>query len=241
MTTLNQLTAIDAAHAASTTSDKYGFVSSRAIIDNLQNLGFTPRKIEIQRANKIERQGFQKHIVRMRHSQLMPTLGEEFPEIILINSHDGLSSLKMMLGIFKLVCSNGMVSGSVEDEIKYTHRKVNLDAINEGAMNLVGRAGRINDSVNRMKSRQLTITERNDFIHQAALLRYDEPNQIQLDSLNRLRRYDDRGDNLWNTFNRVQENLTQGRRYSGIRRITSPSADVAINRGLWNLAESILN
>jgi hypothetical protein len=241
MTTLNQLTAIDAAHAASTTSDKYGFVSSRAIIDNLQNLGFTPRKIEIQRANKIERQGFQKHIVRMRHSQLMPTLGEEFPEIILINSHDGLSSLKMMLGIFRLVCSNGMVSGSVQDEIKYTHRKVNLDAINEGAMNLVGRAGRINDSVNRMKSRQLTITERNDFIHQAALLRYDEPNQIQLDSLNRLRRYDDRGDNLWNTFNRVQENLTQGRRYSGIRKITSPSTDISINRGLWTIAETILN
>jgi hypothetical protein len=108
-------------------------------------------------------------------------------------------------------------------------------------MNLVGRAGRINDSVNRMKSRQLTIIERNDFIHQAALLRYDEPNQIQLDSLNRLRRYDDRGDNLWNTFNRVQENLTQGRRYSGIRKITSPSTDISINRGLWTIAETILN
>jgi hypothetical protein len=171
----------------------------------------------------------------------MPTLGEEFPEIILINSHDGLSSLKMMLGLFRFVCSNGMVSGDVQDEIKYTHRKVNLDAINEGAMSLVSRAGRITDSVNRMKSRQLTISERNDFIHQAAMLRYDEPNQIQLDSLNRLRRYDDRGDNLWNTFNRVQENLTQGRRYSGIRRITSPSTDISINRGLWKLAETILN
>jgi hypothetical protein len=191
--------------------------------------------------NKEERQGFQKHIVRLRHSQLMPTLGEEFPEIILINSHDGLSSLKMMLGLFRFVCSNGMVSGDVQDEIKYTHRKVNLDAINEGAMSLVSRAGRITDSVNRMKSRQLTISERNDFIHQAAMLRYDEPNQIQLDSLNRLRRYDDRGDNLWNTFNRVQENLTQGRRYSGIRRITSPSTDISINRGLWKLAETILN
>jgi hypothetical protein len=241
MTTLNQLSAIDAAHAASTTSDKYGFVSSRAIIDNLQTLGFSPRKIEIQRANKIERQGFQRHIVRLRHNELMPVVGSEFPEIILMNSHDGSSSVKMMLGVFRLVCSNGMVSGSVQDEIRYVHRKANVELINDGAMRLVNSAGRLTDAINRMKSRELTLVERNEFIRQAAKLRYDEPEENQLLSLNSLRRYEDRGDNLWLTFNRVQENLTQGKRYSGIRRITSPSADVAINRGLWNLAESILN
>ena len=242
MIALNQLTAIDASHAATTTSKHYGFVSSRAIIENLQSLGFEPRKIEIQRVNKIERQGFQKHIVRMRHSQLMPSVvGSEFPEIVLINSHDGLSSLKMMLGMFRLLCSNGLVSGSVHDEIKFMHRKVNVESINQGILNLANNAGRITECVARMKSRDLTDSERNDFIHQAAMLRYDEPKQIQLDSLNRLRRYDDQGNNLWNTFNRVQENLTQGRRYSGVRRITSPSADIEINRGLWNIAETILN
>ena len=31
------------------------------------------------------------------------------PQIILTNSHDGFNSFKFMLGIFRLVCSNGLV------------------------------------------------------------------------------------------------------------------------------------
>ena len=250
--TLNQLTAIDAAHAASTTSDKYGFVSTRSVIDNLTDLGFRTRSIQIQRVNKEERKGFQKHIVRMQHSDLMPKVGDEFPEVVLINSHDGGSSYKMMLGMFRLVCSNGMVSGSIQDEIRFVHRKVNIERINEGVMQIVDRAARLGDVVSRMKSRELTLPEQASFVEEAVKLRYDAPNEDstyaetsqwrhRLYSMNALRRYEDRGNDLWRVFNRVQENLTQGRRGSGVRRITSPSTDIDINRKLWTLAESALN
>lgn len=249
---INQLNAIDAVHAASRTSEKYGFVSTRSVIDNLTNLGFTTRSVQIQRVNKEERKGFQKHIVRMQHSSLMPKVGDEFPEIVLINSHDGGCSYRMMLGIFRLVCTNGMISGNIEDEIRFVHRKVNLDRINDGVMQMVGRAARLGDVVNRMKSRELAVPEQISFIEEAVKLRYDAPEtgadlsdvhqwNRRLHAISSIRRYEDRGNDLWRVFNRVQENLTQGRARSGIRRITSPTADLNVNRELWNLAEQFLN
>lgn len=249
---INQLTAIDAVHAASRTSEKYGFVSTRSVIDNLTGLGFTARSVRIQRVNKEERKGFQKHIVRMQHSSLMPKVGDEFPEIVLINSHDGGCSYRMMLGIFRLICTNGMVSGNIEDEIRFVHRKVNIERINEGVMQMVGRAARLGDVVSRMKSRELTLPEQASFVEEAVKLRYNAPEagsdysdqrewQHRLHSMNQLRRYEDRGSDLWRIFNRIQENLTQGRRGSGVRRITSPTTDLNVNRELWNLAEQFLN
>ena len=252
MITINsQLNAIDAAHAASTTSSKYGFVSSRAIIDNLTTLGFTPRQIQIHKVRKDERQGFQKHIVRMQHSDLMPKVGDSFPEIVLINSHDGSCRYRMMLGMFRLICTNGMVSGNIEDEINFTHRIANVDKIQDGAMQLVNRASRMSEVMQMMSGRQLDITERRSFVENALQLRYNKPSgdatnedysdwNQRIDAINKPRRYEDSANNLWVVFNRVQENLTQGVR-GGARRITSPSSDLNVNRELWNLAENLLN
>ena len=248
---IETLTPIDAAHAAQTTSEKYGFVSSRAICDCLADAGFQPRSIQIQRTNKDERRGFQKHIVRFRHAQLMPSVGDSFPEMLMINSHDGSSSLKLMLGVFRLVCSNGMVSGDVHDQMRFIHRKANLDDIHDGALRLIGRAGELSDKVERMKERIMTPSVTADFAEKALLLRYDKPDaeasyadqhdwDRKLTRVTWARRYEDRGDNLWLMFNRIQENLTQGRKHSGIRQITSPSKDVEINTKLWNLSQDYL-
>ena len=65
---------LTAEHGASTVSNRYGFVSTRTLLDNLQAEGFTPRDIQIARVNKTERQGFQKHIIRLQHADLMPSI-----------------------------------------------------------------------------------------------------------------------------------------------------------------------
>ena len=59
------------------------------------------------------------------------------------------------------------------------------------------------------------------------------------------RRSNDRGTDLWVTFNRVQENLLKGglagRAKSGrrvrTRQVRSVTEDVRLNRALWRLAE----
>jgi hypothetical protein len=258
-TQLNKLTAIDAQHAASNRSSKYGFISSRSIIESLTDEGFSIRKVDIQRTKDPIKLGFQRHFVRMRHSDLLPQVGDYFPEVLVMNSHDGSSKFRMTLGIFRLVCSNGMVSGSSHDEIAFSHRQISLEAIHNGVHQLISGAGRLREQVSKMGSRQLTITEINEFATNALRLRYDKPVEQEAETReqyfresarwnNRLattlntRRAEDAQNSLWNVYNRIQENLTQGAgRGSGIRRITAPLADIEINRNLWNLAEAYLN
>src|SRR5699024_11228611 len=43
--------------------------------------------------------------------------GQEVPEIILLNSHDGSSSYQMIPGIFRFVCTNGLVCRSEERRV----------------------------------------------------------------------------------------------------------------------------
>jgi hypothetical protein len=260
----NQLTAIDAAHAASNRSSKYGFISSRAIIDSLVTEGFSIRKVDIQRTKDETKQGFQRHIVRLQHQSLLPKqVGDYFPEILLMNSHDGSSALRMTLGLFRLVCSNGMVSGSTTDEIRFAHRQISLPAIQGGIMRLVEGSGRITDAVDRMGAIHLNQSQMKEFAERAIALRYENPNgnnifqptaedldkkkketfrwENRLNSVTRILRPEDNENTLWNFYNRVQENLTQGIQGGGIRRITAPLADLSVNRDLWNIAESYLN
>jgi hypothetical protein len=63
----------------------------------------------------------------------------------------------------------------------------------------------------------------------------------------RARRFEDRSDNLWTTFNRTQENMIQGglqaRTANGKRTHTRPvgsiDTNVKLNRALWVLADEM--
>ena len=55
-----------------------------------------------------------RHFVRMRHEQHMREINGSVPEIMVINANDGSSSLRMEAGLFRFVCSNGLIVKSQE-------------------------------------------------------------------------------------------------------------------------------
>jgi hypothetical protein len=233
---------LTAEHGASTVSDRYGFVSTRTLLDNLQAEGFTPRDIQIARVNKTERQGFQKHIIRLKHDSLMPSIGNDHqPEIVLVNSHDARSSLKLALGIIRFVCMNGIISGEMAFSTRFIHRDITTDRVNEAAIGLTKMVPQLQARIAGMKERVLSEPEVGKFIRDAAALRWDDERKINevTWALGRKRRYEDGTNNLWQVFNRVQENIIRGG--YRVRKITSAAKDVEINRDLWNLAAGFLN
>ncbi len=239
MTVLDPLEAVQ---AASSTSDRYGFISTKQIITNLADFGFTPRTIEVCRANKAETKGFQKHVVRLSHKDILPQVNDEgHPEIVLMNSHDGKSALRFALGYFRFVCSNGMVAGSSVYQTRIIHREISASSVHDAVVSIAQRAPEMLDSINRMKSRFLHPLVEQTFVEEAAKLRWDQPSDRALHFLSAPRRQEDAQNNLWQVFNRVQESLTKGNRYYGIRRITSPSKDVQLNEQIWNLAQNFVN
>jgi hypothetical protein len=242
---------ITAVHAAPTRSTRYGFISTQEIVNALGESGYEPRQIQYGKVRKDENRGFQKHIIKFQHRDITNIGGEVAPEFVLINSHDGTSSAQLSLGLRVFACLNGLVTGDIFQTLKVYHRNTDVNHFITAANELRSNVPQLVERVELFRQKELTDASQKQYLIDALKLRYDQPEadgeyldrrewETRLFYLNRARRYADGGTNLWQTFNRVQENLTKGRPGSGIRKLSAPAADLKVNKQLWNLTEQYL-
>ncbi|MDN4571678.1 hypothetical protein DBB29_00035 [Pandoraea cepalis] len=229
-------------------SDRYAYIPTSQVLDALRAEGFQPYMAIQQRVNDPAKREHTKHLIRFRHATQMDA--PEWPELLLMNSHDGTSSYKMMTGMFRLVCSNGMVCGRSLGEIAVPHKGNVLDKVRDGANEILDGFGLITEVKDSMRTLPLNEGERLAFARAALALRYDEkvsPAPITETQILRPRRSSDTGTDMWTTFNVLQENITRGgisgRNATGkrttTRAITGLDSNVGVNRGLWVLAEEM--
>ncbi len=86
-------------------SERYTYIPTINIINKLRDEGFQPFFACQSRVRDLGRREYSKHMLRLRREGHIN--GQEVPEIILLNSHDGSSSYQMIPGIFRFVCTNG--------------------------------------------------------------------------------------------------------------------------------------
>lgn len=231
------------------TSQKYSLIPTSRVISVLQDHGWHPAKVQEARAKEGNR-GFQKHIVRLRQESGDLRVGDSFPEIVLINSHMGSSSFQLMLGMFRLVCSNGMVVGDTFEDYRIRHVGYTDEAVEKALQSLVYHAPRAIESVNTFKGIELSQPERLAYAQSVIELvkGEDETYSIEPRDMLSVRRYDDAKNDLWTTFNVAQENVIRGgvrkrgtsygqRRRTGA--INSIDKNVTLNRALWTLTEKM--
>ncbi len=237
-------------------SERYTYIPTIEVLRGLRKEGFEPFMVA-QGASRIEGKAeFTKHMIRMRHAGQVQARPEA-NEIILINSHDGASSYQMLAGMFRFVCCNGLVVGSVVDDIRIPHKGNIQGEVIEGAFRVLDEFEAVERHTEAMKALPLEPREEIAFATAALALRFGEqpvedtgghrPAPVTAEQLNEARRVDDIGHNLWTTFQRVQENVMRGgqpgRSVQGRRLQTRPvgSIDrgVSLNRALWMLAEEM--
>ena len=241
-------------------SERYTYIPTIDVLRGLRKEGFEPFMVA-QGASRVEGKAeFTKHMIRLRHQrgnsgpvQTRP----EANEVILINSHDGASSYQMLAGMFRFVCCNGLVVGDVVDDIRIPHRGDIKGEVIEGAFRVLDEFDAVGEHTEAMKALQLQPPEETAFATAALALRFGEraveetgghrPAPVTAEQLIEARRPEDLGHSLWNTFQRVQENVIRGgqpgRSAQGRRLQTRPvgSIDrgVSLNRALWMLAEEM--
>ena len=238
------------------TSQNYRFLPTISVVNALRDSGFNVVKATQSRC-RIEGKGeFTKHMIRLRHSTYMNPLniGDEVPEIVLVNSHDRSSTFKFMLGIFRLVCSNGMVVASEKIEslsVRHTGSSNLLNEIIDVTAEIVNEAPKAIEQINRFKSIPLTPDEQLAFAAGARELMTTSIN-IEPSSLLQVRRYNDHGSkdgsrDIWKTSNVIQENMIRGgvrgvnanNRLMRTREVKSVQGDININKALWTLTEHL--
>ena len=241
-------------------SSKYAFVPTLGVIEAMMKAGFEPFSAT-QSLTQIEgKQPFAKHMLKFRHQDVSQSLvvGDVIPEIALVNSHDGECAFRLMAGLFRLACSNGLLVAEAEImSIIVRHTGDILRDVVNGSQRLTEDAGKALGTVRAWQQLQLTDGEAHAFAESAHALRFADAKgaintPITPDQLLAPRRWEDAGNDLWKTFNRVQENALVGglrgvrRDETGrrIRRVTTRAvkgidSDVKLNRSLWMLAEKM--
>ena len=175
-------------------------------------------------------------------------LGSLVPRIVLRNSHNGRTAARIQGGMFRLICLNGMMVGDSTTTIVQRHSGEDPTKSLRIAMEDVSERIRASMRVADLwRGIELTAMEANFFAREALHLRFpDTAGSYDVADVLRVRRDEDRGLNLWNVFNRVQENLTAGGltgtaatgRAIRSRPLTNIAANLDFNVRLWAMAES---
>ncbi len=216
-------------------SERYAYIPTAAVLAELRKEGFEP---------------FMAAQTRVRHDDRSQINGAEANEIVLLNSHDGTSSYQMLAGMFRFVCSNGLVCGDTVADVRVPHKGDVAGSVIEGAYEVLRGFDRVQESRDSMRAITLNDGESEVFARAALALKYDDPDKpapITESQILMPRRFDDRRPDLWSVFNRTQENLTQGglrgRSANGRRQQTRPvqgiDQNIRLNRALWLLADGM--
>lgn len=234
-------------------TERYTYVPTIQIVEHLQHNGYGVFAVQQSGSREDDKRGFTKHLVRLRPLNQTIAVGQTHPEIVLLNSHDGSSAYRLMAGLFRLVCSNGLiVSESTVGDFRVRHSGNILEEVSKAVDTMRVALPGIGERVERFQQLQLTAGEREVFARAAITARYGsaEESPIQAEQLLRVQRRDDANPSLWNTLNTVQENVVRGglpytshgKRGTTRRRtggVSSVDGGTSINRAIWQLAEEM--
>ena len=245
-----------AGNAHAKVSERYSFLPTATVVEGLRAEGWAPVWAGEQRIRHSDRQGFQKHMIRLARVDDLRRTQAERPELVLVNSHDRSCAYQLHAGIFRFVCSNGMIlADSVFARISIMHVHFEPSKVIEASFQIVREMPAIADLLEGYKARQLTTPERTAFGEAALILKYGslEKAPVGAEKILAHRRSEDARPTLWNVLNVVQENLMDGgqrdyrrrrpdrsRRFFGkTRPVKGLDENVRLNKALWHLAESL--
>ena len=234
-------------------SDKYVHVPTERVIEDVMKLGWSP--INAYRVNsRKKRNGVGRHMIKFVNYDFMQEGKTEYPELLLTNSHDGTTAFQLDVGIFRLVCSNGMVIKSQDfGSMKVRHYGYDFETIKGAVNKLVEQIPDYLKQVEDMKEQELEREQMLEFAREAALLRFKTANietidkLVDVDDLLESTRKEDEGNGLWEVFNRLQEkvvngkfNYALGKKERKARPVKGFKSQVKLNQDLWELASSYL-
>ncbi|CNL29131.1 TPA: DUF932 domain-containing protein [Yersinia enterocolitica] len=228
-------------------SDRYTYIPTISLLGSLAKEGFQPFFACQTRVRDLGKREHTKHMLRLRREGQIQ--GKEVPEIILLNSHDGSSSYQMIPGMFRFVCANGMVCGDSFGEVRVPHKGDVVGQVIEGAYEVLSLFDRVEEQRELMQDISLSTPARQAFAHAALNYRYgEEHHPVTEAQILTPRRWEDKKDDLWTTYQRVQENMLKGGlmgisvngKRAHTRAVKGIEGDIKLNRALWVMAEQML-
>lgn len=239
-------------------SDRYVFIPTATIIEDMANLGWKPVLAtgKGKRANAKRKSSY--HMIAFENDnplyQIMNEDGnlEAKVRIIVTNSHDGTSSFGFHIGIFRLICENGLViSTKTFSEIRVRHIHYNFEELRKVVATTTEQIPNEIAAFNAMRQREMSAEESAELAVNAIKIRkgmeLNETLKVDEETISDLlapKREEDEGNDLWSIYNVLQEKIIKGgttlavdgKKPRKMRGIKSAIKDLSINKRLFETA-----
>ena len=220
-------------------SNRYSFADSEYYLQK-----FIDADWFIHSARQVSKSEYAPHQVILRNKDIA-TVGDLLPQLIFTNSHNGIKKMTMDTGIYRLVCSNGLVvPTSITQSLSIKHIDLGDSTTDTIVNSFYEKIPIIMNNIDRMRNKILTNDEIDNFTYNALQIRFINAVGININDVVKPSRIEDYSDDLWTIFNVVQEKLIRGgiqlpsKRHS--RPINNFVNDNDINTKLWQLAEQYI-
>jgi len=248
---MNQAPALFTEEPHSEVSEKYHFIPTIDVINEIKSHNWYPINVQEASVRDLDKEGFQRHLVRFRHFDDLLNPTENAIELLLFNSHDRTTAFSISAGIYRFVCANGLViADSVFESYKIKHIGERDNDVATAIERISNVKPVLEQKIHSFEAIKLQDAEKRAFAKSSIPLRFEQHLDIDLNDLLVPHREEDEKDDLYTTLNVIQENLLRGnisgvnketgRRFTS-REITSIAKDVNVNQGLWDIAERIFS
>jgi hypothetical protein len=246
-------------------TDRYASLNTSELLPIMADYGYFP----MQAAQKKSRKGETQHSSHMlsfaKTYHTEEVIGAVRPEIILYNSHDGSSSVRLFAGCFRFICSNGIVAGDGFQSRIY-HNVRAITGFEDMLRNTVDALPTLMERIEKLRQTKLMYSQAQAMARAGVQTRWGmfntealvkQPNGVYAteatvrDALKVQRNEDDYMD-AFTVFNRIQEAVVRGNAFvkslteknnEGIMRkarpVNSVSEGIRINSELWDIADTI--
>jgi len=243
-------------------TNRYSFIPTNEIVEKILSLGW-----ELHSAKQNGPNPFSRHTVRFSNPSMgyYDLKGDNVkPQIILDNSHNRGSSAQIHMGLFRLVCTNGLVVAmpGMYTAVKFRHMGVDHEELRR-ILEVAGEQYKIiGDHIGDMQEVKMTVDKSEEFAIRAIARRephlfINEDGTVNVEKVTKSTnpteiispvRGEDRADNLWTVFNVIQERMINGGysritgsgRNSTTRGVTNASRNIDLNKELWSIAEEYM-
>lgn len=241
-------------------SERYVHANTATVINDMAKLGWYPVDAKQKRVQKNSNGIRSYHMVVFQNPDIKVYKDNEveaFPRIILTNSHDGFNSFRFMVGLFRCVCSNGLIVSDGEyTDFSIRHMNYTFEDLRDLVKQVIANLPKQINLINDMKNTMLTNAQKYNLAIEMLNIRKNatEEKKIDystetLDEILAAARKEDEGNSLWNVFNVLQEKLIKGgtkveagkkNKRSKLRAVKSFVSDMNLNAKMFEVAKEYL-
>jgi hypothetical protein len=233
-------------------SKNYTFLPTYQIVEDMEKLGWLVSDAKTMKSKTEVQKKYGKHMVTFFNPDIFikDENGdiEAYPQVLIINNHRSWGKFRFEIGVFRLVCSNGLVLKEKDlGSFSLRHIGYSFEELKRLVDQAIEALPKVVERINTFTDKLMTPEEMRSFAEKALQVRFGEEKLVdasEVDQILYATRTEDQGNNLWAVLNRVQEHLVHGGFFSinsdkkerKVKAIKNMQADLSLNQKLWEKA-----